>query len=110
MDGIPSTPNSILRMIPSFPRAFSGNPGEIRTGPPIKTFGGDDFWESHSHPQPNFQRRRRVRRGLFKMLFLFDFLRALRASAVQSPSPASHESLRTPKGKARYERGTKGSP
>ena len=28
------------------------------------------------------------------MLFLFDFLRALRASAVQSPSPASQESLK----------------
>jgi hypothetical protein len=24
---------------PSFPHAFSGNPGGIRTGPPIKTFG-----------------------------------------------------------------------
>ena len=29
------------------------------------------------------------------MLFLFNFLRALRASAVQSPSPASQESLKT---------------
>jgi len=29
------------------------------------------------------------------MVFLFDFLCALRASAVQSPSPASHESLKT---------------
>src|SRR3989338_3246823 len=28
---------------PSFPHAFSGNPGEFRTGPPIKTFGGDNF-------------------------------------------------------------------
>jgi hypothetical protein len=28
-------------MSPSFPHAFSGNPGGIRTGPPIKTFGGD---------------------------------------------------------------------
>src|SRR5262245_1781250 len=41
---------------PSFPHAFSrstmltalrgskgGNPGDIRTGPPIETFGGDDF-------------------------------------------------------------------
>ena len=27
----------------SFPHAFSGNPGDIRTGPPIETFGGDDF-------------------------------------------------------------------
>jgi len=29
--------------IPSFPHAFSGNPGEFRTGPPIKAFGGDDL-------------------------------------------------------------------
>jgi len=29
------------------------------------------------------------------MRFLFDFLRALRASAVQSPSPASQQSLKT---------------
>ncbi len=28
---------------PSFPRVFSGNPGETLTGPPIETFGGDDF-------------------------------------------------------------------
>jgi hypothetical protein len=25
----------------SFPHVFSGNPGGIRTGPPIKAFGGD---------------------------------------------------------------------
>ena len=31
----------------SFPHASSGNPGGIRTGPPIKTFGGDDLGESH---------------------------------------------------------------
>src|SRR5687768_15664644 len=31
----------------SFPHACSGNPGGIRTGPPIKTFGGDDLGESH---------------------------------------------------------------
>jgi hypothetical protein len=29
--------------VPSFPHAFSGNPGEFRTGPPIKTFGGDEL-------------------------------------------------------------------
>ena len=27
----------------SFPHAFSGNPGEVLTGPPIKPFGGDDL-------------------------------------------------------------------
>jgi hypothetical protein len=32
-------PNSLTS--PSFPHAFSGNPGGIGTGPPIKTFGGD---------------------------------------------------------------------
>src|SRR3989338_9165708 len=32
---------------PSFPHAFSGNPGETRTGPPIKTFGGDNFGENY---------------------------------------------------------------
>ena len=30
---------------PSFPHAFSGNPGEFRTGPPTKTFGGDYVME-----------------------------------------------------------------
>ena len=29
--------------LPSFPNASIGNPGETRTGPPIKTFGGDAF-------------------------------------------------------------------
>src|SRR5439155_13791816 len=28
---------------PSFPHAFSGNPGEFLTGPPIRTFGGENF-------------------------------------------------------------------
>jgi hypothetical protein len=28
---------------PSFPHALSGNPDDLRTGPPIKTFGGDDL-------------------------------------------------------------------
>ena len=32
---------------PSFPHAFSGNPGEPRTGPPIRTFGGDNFGENY---------------------------------------------------------------
>ena len=31
----------------AFPHAYSGNPGGIRTGPPIKTFGGDAVGESH---------------------------------------------------------------
>ena len=29
----------------SFPKAFIGNPGDIGTGPPIKTFGGDPVEE-----------------------------------------------------------------
>ena len=28
---------------PSLPHAFSGNPGEFLTGPPIRAFGGDNF-------------------------------------------------------------------
>ena len=41
-------PRSLLRKTysqtssPSFPHAFSGNPDESLTGPPIKTFGGDN--------------------------------------------------------------------
>jgi hypothetical protein len=31
----------------SFPHASSGNPGGIRPGPPIKTFGGDDLGDLH---------------------------------------------------------------
>ena len=34
---------SVAVPLPSFPYAFSGNPGELRTGPPIKTFGGDEL-------------------------------------------------------------------
>src|SRR4029453_6305581 len=41
---------------PSFPHAFSGNPGEIRTGPPIKTFGGDGLGSRISAPQPLFSK------------------------------------------------------
>ena len=33
---------------PSFPHVFSGNPGGIRTGPPIKTFGGDGLARVYS--------------------------------------------------------------
>ena len=47
-------PRSLLRsggwwlcQSPSFPHVFSGNPGEFRTGAPIKTFGGDNLGESH---------------------------------------------------------------
>ena len=35
--------NSWSSQSPSFPHAFSGDPGEILAGPPIETFGGDDF-------------------------------------------------------------------
>src|SRR5918996_3714037 len=38
---IPSSPMQFSR-IPSFPHPFSGNPG-TGTGPPIKTFGGDEL-------------------------------------------------------------------
>ena len=50
----PSTPNSPTS--PSFPHVFSGNPGEIRTGPPIKTFGGDGLGSRISSPQLQFSK------------------------------------------------------
>src|SRR5215471_8551158 len=34
-------PDLLSSKSPSFPHAFSGNPGEARTGPPIEAFGGD---------------------------------------------------------------------
>jgi hypothetical protein len=40
-------PNRSCPSSPSFPHAFSGNPGRIRTGPPIKTFGRDGHGDSH---------------------------------------------------------------
>ena len=40
----------------SFPRVFSGNPGEIRTGPPIKAFGGDGFAFISARPRHLEQR------------------------------------------------------
>jgi hypothetical protein len=36
------------RQSPSFPHVSSGNPDETRTGPLIKTFGGDAFGSRHS--------------------------------------------------------------
>jgi len=33
---------------PSFPHASGKNPGETRPGFPIKTFGGDAFWDKFS--------------------------------------------------------------
>ena len=41
----PSGSNSLTTL--SFPQAYSGNPGEIRTGPPIRTVGGDELVEVH---------------------------------------------------------------
>jgi hypothetical protein len=49
----------------SFPHVFSGNPGGIRTGPPIKAFGGDGFkavFTSGSHAAP-FQLRHEAHKG-----------------------------------------------
>ena len=34
---------TLVVSVPSFPHAFSENPGGFRTGPPIKTFGGDEL-------------------------------------------------------------------
>jgi hypothetical protein len=49
-------PNRSSPTSPSFPHAFSGNPGGIRTGPPIKTFGGDGLESRISSPQPQFSK------------------------------------------------------
>ena len=51
-------PNRSSSTGPSFPHAFSGNPGGIRTGPPIKTFGGDGLRGRISPPQPQFSKER----------------------------------------------------
>jgi hypothetical protein len=48
-------PNRSSPTSPSFPHAFSGNPGGIRTGPPIKTFGGDDFGVASLRPAAIFE-------------------------------------------------------
>jgi hypothetical protein len=48
-------PNRSSPTSPSFPHAFSGNPGEIRTGPPIKTFGGDGFGVAFFAPAVIFE-------------------------------------------------------
>jgi hypothetical protein len=37
------SPNSALHKNPSFPNAFLRNPEATMPGPPIKTFGGDNF-------------------------------------------------------------------
>ena len=44
----------LLSTSSSFPHAFSGNPGESRDGPPIKTFGGDDLGVRASSGQISF--------------------------------------------------------
>src|SRR6266542_2778140 len=49
-------PNRSSPTSPSFPHVFSGNPGGIRTGPPIKTFGGDGFGSRIASPQPQFSK------------------------------------------------------
>ena len=46
--------------IPSFPHAFSGNPGGIRTAPPIKAFRGDDLGTRASSADPTFEGGREV--------------------------------------------------
>jgi tripartite-type tricarboxylate transporter receptor subunit TctC len=52
-DGIrPSSPKSPATT--SFPHAFSGNPGGIQNGPPIKTFRGDGLGRCISRSQPQF--------------------------------------------------------
>jgi hypothetical protein len=71
-DPKPNSPTS-----PSFPHAFSGNPGGIRTGPPIKTFGGDGL----ESPQFSKETQSAQSWSIFNKKFL---LGVLRASAVNS--------------------------
>jgi len=52
-------------LVPSFPHAFSGNPGEFGTGPPIRTFGGDAFSSSVGE---------RKLMTHFVVIFVFSFL------------------------------------
>src|ERR1043166_1315133 len=49
---------------PSFPHAFSGNPGGVRMDPRLKHLGVTGFWESHLFTSSYFRRRsaRRPRR------------------------------------------------
>jgi hypothetical protein len=46
----------ILRRVRHSRMLFSGNPGEIRTGPPIKTFGGDGLRSRISSLPPQFSK------------------------------------------------------
>jgi hypothetical protein len=58
----------------SFPHAFSGNPGEIRTGPPIKTFGGDGLRSRISSPQRQFSKKHtknKLKEKFFPLFVLF---------------------------------------
>jgi hypothetical protein len=64
---------------PSFPHAFSGNPGGIRTGPPIKTFGGDGLGSRISSPQPQFSKKVTKSTKLEIRKYHFEILRVLRA-------------------------------
>ena len=50
--------NELLSTGLSFPHAFSGTPGESRTGPPIKTFGGDGLGSRISSFAPQFSKER----------------------------------------------------
>ena len=68
-------PCSLLRQTirgPSFPHALSGNLGESGSGPPIKTFGGD---EVRTNWREGLSIPRCLRRGLHShrgLEFLFD--------------------------------------
>jgi hypothetical protein len=69
---------------PSFPHAFSGNPGETQTGPPIKTFGGDNFGERY---RDAFMIPRSLLRG--SSIFILQFeLGILRSDPVRRRAQA----------------------
>jgi hypothetical protein len=54
--------------------SFGGNPGEIRTGPPIKTFGGDGLRSRISSPQRQFSKKHtknKLKEKFFPLFVLF---------------------------------------
>jgi hypothetical protein len=81
-------PNRSCPTIPSFPHAFSGNPGGIRTGPPIKTFGVTVMGTRISARQPQFSKE--ITKATKKLDFLVFSLRGLRAFVVNKKLNGSH--------------------
>ena len=63
---------------PSFPHAFSGNPGEVRMDPRLKHSGVTAFGSRISLPSSHFQGSARRSRRIAKFSYFSFLLRALR--------------------------------